>query len=57
MTSYEFEKAAKNAVKPVKTTWQRIVGFLTPEQTYSKERKAEFAMRDWFEMDRMREIG
>ena len=43
--------------KPVKTTWQRIVGFLTPEQTYSKERKAEFAMRDWFEMDRMREIG
>lgn len=43
--------------EPVKTTWQRIVGFLTPEQTYSKERKAEFAMRDWFEMDRMKEIG
>ena len=42
---------------PVETTWQRIVGFLTPEETYSKERKAEFSKRDWFEMDRMREIG
>ena len=36
---------------------QRIVGFLTPVTTYSKERKAEFAKRDWFELDRMREIG
>ena len=43
--------------KPVKTTWQRIVGFLTPEQTYSKERKAEFSMRDWLDIDRMKEIG
>lgn len=43
--------------KPVKTTWQRIVGFLTPETTYSKERKAEFEKRDWFELDRMREFG
>lgn len=43
--------------KPVKTTWQRIVGFLTPETTYSKERKAEFKKRDWFELDRMREFG
>ena len=44
--------------KPVKTTWQRIVGFLTPEQTYSKERKAEFAMRDWFKvLYDMKEIG
>lgn len=43
--------------EPVKTTWQRIVGFLTPEVTYSKERKAEFAKRDWFKLDRMKEIG
>lgn len=43
--------------KPVKTTWQRIVGFLTPEVTYSKERKAEFKKRDWFALDRMKEIG
>lgn len=42
---------------PTETTWQRIVGFLTPEKTYSKERKAEFKKRDWFEIDRMREIG
>lgn len=43
--------------EPTETTWQRIVGFLTPEKTYSKERKDEFRRRDWFEMDRMREIG
>lgn len=39
------------------TTYQRIVGFLTPEKTYSKERKAEFRMRDWYELDNMKEIG
>lgn len=33
------------------TTYQRIVGFLTPEKTYSKERKAEFKLRDWYEID------
>ncbi|GFI62541.1 hypothetical protein IMSAG049_01725 [Clostridiales bacterium] len=39
------------------TTWQRIVGFLTPEVTYSKERKDELIKRDWFELGRMKEIG
>lgn len=34
--------------EPVETTYQRIVGFLVPTKTYSAERKAEFAMRDWF---------
>lgn len=29
------------------TTVQRIVGFLVPERTYSKERKIEFIKRDW----------
>ena len=29
------------------TTYQRIVGFLTPEKTYSQERKAEFKLRKW----------
>ena len=33
------------------TTNQRIVGFLTPEKTYSKERKAEFSMRDWMDLN------
>lgn len=32
---------------PVKTSWQRIVGFLTPTITYSKERKEEFNLRHW----------
>lgn len=34
--------------KPVKTTYQRIVGFLTSRDTYSKERKEEFKMRYWY---------
>lgn len=37
--------------EPKETTYQRIVGFLTPEKTYSKERKAEFKLRDWFKID------
>lgn len=37
----------------METTYQRIVGFLTPEKTYSKERKAEFAMRDWLNLNEM----
>ena len=41
--------------EPPVTTYQRIVGFLTPTSTYSKERKAEFAMRDWFNMGEMGE--
>lgn len=38
------------------TTYQRIVGFLTPEKTYSKERKSEFKMRDWLSIERMSEL-
>ena len=34
--------------EPKATTYQRIVGFLTPERSYSKERKAEFNLRNWF---------
>lgn len=36
---------------PKETTYQRVVGFLTPEKTYSKERKAEFNQRDWFDLN------
>ena len=32
----------------VETTYQRIVGFLTPTKSYSKERKEEFIMRKWY---------
>lgn len=42
--------------KPKATTYQRIVGFLTPEKTYSKERKEEFSMRDWLDIDEMKEL-
>jgi anaerobic ribonucleoside-triphosphate reductase len=37
--------------KPKVTTYQRIVGFLTPEKTYSKERKEEFRERNWFDIN------
>lgn len=33
--------------KPAVTEYSRIVGFYTPTRTYSKERKAEYAMREW----------
>lgn len=42
--------------KPKVTTYQRIVGFLTPERTYSKERKEEFKLRDWFDLNNMSEM-
>ena len=32
---------------PVETEYTRIVGFYTPVKTYSKERKAEYKMREW----------
>lgn len=43
--------------EPVHTTYQRIVGFLTPTETYSKERKEEFSMRDWLEIVGKNDIG
>lgn len=33
--------------EPTYTTYQRIVGFLTPTTSYSKERKEEVALRTW----------
>lgn len=42
--------------EPVETTYQRIVGFLTPTKSYSKERKEEFAKRDWFSLQQMSEL-
>lgn len=32
---------------PVETEYTRVVGFYTPIKTYSKERKAEYKMREW----------
>ena len=42
--------------EPVQTTYQRIVGFLVPEKTYSTPRKEEFKMRDWLDLNSMQEI-
>lgn len=42
--------------EPRETTYQRIVGFLVPERTYSKERKAEFKLRDWFDISELSEF-
>ena len=33
--------------EPVETEYTRIVGFFTPVKTYSKERTAEFKLREW----------
>lgn len=33
------------------TTYQRIVGFLTPVRSYSEPRKEEFYMRDWMKVE------
>lgn len=35
----------------VDTTYTRIVGFLTPVKTYSKERKSEYKMREWMNLN------
>lgn len=40
---------------PVETTYQRIVGFLTPLKTYSKPRKNEFKLRDWLDLNSFKE--
>lgn len=42
--------------EPVYTTYQRIVGFLTPVTAYSKERKAEFSARQWYNTAVMHDI-
>lgn len=37
--------------EPVIDTYQRIVGYLVPTSTYSKERKREFAERFWYNLN------
>ena len=44
-----YGKICPNCGGEVVTQYTRIVGFLTPVRTYSKERKAEFALRNWME--------
>lgn len=42
-----FGKVCPNCGKPVHTEYSRIVGFFVPVSTYSKERKLEYKMREW----------
>ena len=42
-----YGKVCPECGEPVETEYTRIVGFYTPVKTYSKERKAEFALREW----------
>lgn len=42
--------------EPVDTEFTRIVGFYTPVKTYSKERKAEFEMRKWGDINAEAEV-
>lgn len=37
--------------KPVATEFTRIVGFYTPVKTYSKERKSEYDLREWADIN------
>lgn len=37
--------------KPVSTEFTRIVGFYTPVKTYSKERKLEYDLREWADIN------
>jgi len=40
--------------EPVFDTYQRIVGFLEPRRSYSKDRKREFDTRRWYEYAQMK---
>ena len=42
--------------EPKVTSYQRIVGFLVPEKNYSKERKAEFKLRTWMDLNSYQEM-
>lgn len=42
-----YDKTCPKCGNAIHTVWSRIVGFFTPEVTYSKERKEEFNMRLW----------
>lgn len=41
---------------PKVTSYARVVGFLTPERSYSAKRKEEFKLRDWFTLEHMSEM-
>lgn len=42
-----------NCGKPVFDTYQRIVGYLVPSRSYSKDRLREYKSREWYSMSEM----
>jgi ribonucleoside-triphosphate reductase (formate) len=44
-------KTCPHCGEPVEDTYQRVVGFLTPSHSYSKERKHEFSKRYWYNLN------
>lgn len=46
-----FGETCPKCGKPKADTYCRVVGFLTPVSTYSKERKQEFNHRKWFKVN------
>lgn len=43
-----------NCGEPVSDTYQRIVGFLVPSKSYSKDRMKEFTLRQWYSYAEMK---
>lgn len=52
-----FGKVCPMCGEPVATEYTRIVGFWTDVKTYSKERKAEFKLRQWEDVNRAKAEG
>lgn len=42
--------------EPKITEYSRVVGFLAKESAFTQERKAEFKLRDWLEIERMKDV-
>lgn len=51
-----YGKTCPTCGEPVDTYYQRIVGFLVPEKTYSKPRRAEVPMREYYDINRLSEL-
>lgn len=46
-----YGKTCPECGEPVETEYSRIVGFYVPIKTYSQERKAEYSMRKWMDVN------
>ena len=46
-----YGKVCPHCGKPVMTEYTRTVGFYTPTNTWSKERKAEYKLREWMPLN------